>query len=157
MLLVSNLMASGWVFLLISINGELGGAISLMLKQPHIAVLLALQSVSMYLSVSFYLALVQVCLTSSNLQHDAFRKTSNHRHPNCDDNNDDDVHHHQISHKAKSSFLVPMRFRRVPRSVIVHSADSVPWYIPGLWRGCCCDRHFLQKGHNHHSVVCCIF
>jgi len=93
MLLVSNLMASGWVFLLISVNGELGGAISLMLKQPHIAVLLALQSVSMYLSVSFYLALVQVCLTSSNLQHDAFRKISHYRHPNFDDNNDDDDHH----------------------------------------------------------------
>lgn len=71
MLLVSNLMAAGWVLLLISVSGELVGALSLMSRQPYVAALLALQSASQYLSVSFYLALIQgfggvaaVCVTS---------------------------------------------------------------------------------------------
>ena len=71
MILVSNLMAAGWVLLLICISGELWNASLFLLGHPTVAGLLLVQSISQYLSVSFYIALIQgfggvsaVCVTS---------------------------------------------------------------------------------------------
>jgi len=71
MMFASNLMAAGWVVVLILFTGELSSALSLIVKEPMIGWQLLLQSLAQYLSVSFYLALVQrfggvvaVCVTS---------------------------------------------------------------------------------------------
>ena len=59
------------VFLLITVTGELGKAASLVASQFEIGFLLLVQALAQYLSVSFYLALIQrfggvvaVCVTS---------------------------------------------------------------------------------------------
>ena len=71
MMFASNLMAAGWVLLLICGTGELGKAISVLVLHFEIAGFLFLQALAQYMSVSFYLALIQrfggvvaVCVTS---------------------------------------------------------------------------------------------
>ncbi len=71
MMFASNLMAACWVLLLTSVTGELFKAVSLVASQFEIGLLLLVQALAQYMSVSFYLALVQrfggvvaVCVTS---------------------------------------------------------------------------------------------
>jgi len=71
MMLASNLMAAVWVLMLICVTGEMFKAINLIQNKFEIGGLLLLQALAQYLSVSFYLGLIQgfggvvaICVTS---------------------------------------------------------------------------------------------